>query len=220
MKSNISTFIVLALLTGWAFGEVPRKAPLTKYQGLWTNSPFTTKPPIGDGGPPPPNPLDDYALAGVSPVKGGYRVTIINKKKPEERKYVYSDQEQSSHGFKILSVERDAKNVRGTVVHMMSGSQKGTVSYDDKLLTISTPAPAQQPPQAKGQGNPQHPTAHGAAQVPHQPGAPAANPQGQPAQPGGVRAPRPRVIGPPPMPQTPATPQNNPSTPAERPLRR
>lgn len=219
MNQNLLLCLALLISAGWAAADLPRKAPLTKYQGLWTNSPFTTKPPPDEGGPPPPNPLEDYALAGVSPIQGGYRVTIINKKKPDERKYVYSDQANASHGFKILSVERDPANVRGTVVHMMSGSTKGTVTYDEKLLTISTPAP-QQPPNPGAQGKP---AVHGgAAQVPNQPGVqPGANPQNpQNNQSGGVRAPRPRVIGPPPVPQAPTTgQQTTPSSPAPRPSR-
>ena len=83
--------LLLALaLTGWAAADLPRKAPITKYTGLWTNSPFTSKPPPPEAGPVA-NPLEDYALAGVSPISGGYRVTLLNKKKPDERITVDSD---------------------------------------------------------------------------------------------------------------------------------
>lgn len=200
MKSKFSLVLALLYLTGWAAAELPRKAPLTKYRNLWQNSPFTTKPPTDIGGPPPPSILDDYALAGVSPIKGGYRVTIINKKNPEERKFVYSDQPNASHGFKIVSVERKDGDMRGTKVHMMSGSEKGTVSYDENLLTITAPQPAQpQQPndRGRGKGRPQVVSPATAVQPVAQPGGPVPN-QGQQAQP---RAPRPRVIGPPPAPQ-------------------
>ena len=34
----------------WAAADLPKKAPITKYTGLWTNSPFTSKPPPPEAG--------------------------------------------------------------------------------------------------------------------------------------------------------------------------
>jgi hypothetical protein len=217
MNSKLSPVLVLLVLTAWVSAELPRKAPLTKYRNLWDNSPFTTKPPTDVGGPPPPSILDDYALAGVSPIKGGYRVTIINKKNPDDRVYVYSDQPNASHGFKIESVERKAGDMRGTVVHMMSGTQKGVVSYDEKFLTIAAPAPAptrQAADRAKGrEGGVVRPGGGNAVPAaPAQPGA--ANPAASP------RAPRPRVIGPPPAPQVRTNDGTTPPPSGQRELRR
>ncbi len=203
--------LMLLVLTGWAAAELPRKAPLTKYRDLWVNSPFTTKPVIGPE-TVEQSVLDDYALAGVSPIKGGHRVTIINKKNPDERVYVYSDQPNAGHGFRIVSVERKDGDMRGTVVHMMSGKQKGIVAYDEKFLTIAAPPPVPQQPDGRGRGRAANQPVAGAPQIPNQPGVPAPNP-GQQAAP---RAPRPRVIGPPPAPQ----PRTNNNSSDTRPNRR
>lgn len=204
MNTKLLASLALLVLTGWAAADVPRKAPLTKYRELWLNSPFTTKPPPDDNGPPPPSVLNDYALAGVSPIKGGYRVTIINKKNPDERKYVYSDQPNASHGFTIVSVERKKGDLLGTVVHMRAGTQEGTVSYDEKFLTIAAPPAAAQPdPRGRQKGGkplPPNNAVNAAMNNPHQ--HPAANPP-QGDQQNAPRAPRPRVIGPPPAPQPP-----------------
>lgn len=210
MNTKFSLALLLLVLTGWATAELPRKAPLTKYRDLWVNSPFTTKPPTDIGGPPPPSVLDDYALAGVSPIKGGYRVTIINKKNPDEREYVYSDQPNASHGFKIVSVERKQGDMRGTVVHMMSGSQKGMVAYDEKLLTIAAPVPQKPDERNRGKGKVVSPAT--AVQSAAQPAGQVPN-QGQQTSP---RAPRPRVIGPPPAPQ----PRTNENSSEQRPNNR
>ena len=184
--------VLLALaLTGWAAADLPKKAPITKYTVLWTNSPFTSKPP-----PVGPievaNPLEDYSLAGVSPVTGGYRVTMLNKKKPEERIIVESDKPRD--GFKILSVSRKPGDPLGTVVRMQSGAVTGTVAFEEKFLVLA-------PPPAAPQGQ----------QLP--PGVAPNQPQ-QP-QPGQVppRQPRPRVV-PPPTPQQ-AQPQQAPGQPAQ-----
>ena len=178
MKFPVSHSVLLLLaLTGVAEADLPKKAPISRYTSLWTNSPFTAKPP-----PPPPgeevNPLDDYALIGVSPITGSnrYRVTLINKKKPDERITVDSDKTVS--GFKILGVTRKPGDPLGTVVRMSSGSMTGTVSFDEKLLTIAVKAPPQVAPQVPGK--------------PPQPVPPG---QAQP-----LRQPRPRVV-PPPAPQ-------------------
>ena len=186
MQLAFRLILLIPAVVGSVAADVPRKAPITKYAGLWTNSPFTSKPP-----PPPPgevaNPLEDYALAGVSPVTGGYRVTLLNKKKPEERIIVETD--KPSEGFKILGVTREAGSPLKTVVRMSSGSVTGTVAFDEALLALAPP-PAAKP------------------QVP-----PGVQPQpGQPPQPGQqpVRQPRPRVV-PPPTPQNPqAQPQVQP----------
>lgn len=192
--SAASRILLLALaLTGWAAADLPKKAPITKYTRLWTDSPFTSKPP-----PPEPgavaNPLEDYTLAGVSPVPGGYRVTLLNKKKPDERIIVEADKEIA--GFKILEVIRKSGDPLGTVVKMKSGSVTGTVAFDDKFLTLAPPPAAKpalrQPPGVRP------------ARLPQQPGqAPA-------------RQPRPRVV--PPPAQSPQ--QAQPATNNQRPSRR
>lgn len=179
LMNAASRILLLSLAaTGWAMADLPKKAPISKYTGLWTNSPFTSKPPPAADAPET-NPLEDYALAGVSPIGSGYRVTLLNKKKPEERIFVFSDDGGAKHGFKILGVTRKSGDPLGTVVRMASGSLIGTVAYDEKSLTLA--APKVQPQAA-------------------QPGAPPVpgQPQPQPGQP--QRQPRPRVV-PPPTPQ-------------------
>lgn len=179
MKSPVSNPVFLLLaLAGVAAADLPKKAPISRYTSLWTNSPFTSKPPPADPGEVA-NPLDDYALIGVSPIGGsGYRVTLINKKKPEERITVDSDKPPTD-GFKILEVIRKSGDPLGTTVRMNSGSMTGTVSFDSKLLTLAAaPKAAAAPP---GQ--------------PPQPGQPVPQPI-DPNQP--QRQPRPRVVPPPP----------------------
>ncbi len=166
-------FLFLALL-GVASADLPKKAPIQKYSGLWTNSPFTAKPPPPEAGPEN-NPLDDYALIGVSSLGlKNYLVTLINKKKPEEPR-IYVETNRDSKGFKILKVTRKPGDPLGTVVLMQSGSMTGTVSYDQKLLTLTAAA------------------AKPAAPQPGQP--PQGGPQLQPGEP--QRMPRPRVVPPP-----------------------
>lgn len=209
MKSQI--FLLLAL-TGWACADLPKKAPISRYATLWNNSPFTSKPPPPDA-VDAPNPLDDYALIGVSSLGSGtFRVTILNKKKPDEpRKYIESN--QTKDGFRILEVNRKPGDPTGTTVRMQSGSLTGTISYDEKILTIAA-APPQAPP---GVANPPG--------VPPQPIPQVVDPNGQP-----MRQPRPRVV-PPPAPQAgapgqPPLPNGQPGQPQQpqqqqqRPIRR
>jgi hypothetical protein len=203
LKSLVFNPVLLLLaLTGVAAADLPKKAPLSRYTSLWTNSPFTSKPPPPEAGPEN-NPLDDYALIGVSPINdnNGYRVTLINKKKPDERITVDSDETVS--GFKILGVTRKPGDPLGTVVRMSSGSMTGTVSFEENLLTV---AAAKAPPQAAP------------PQVPGQPPQPVPPGQAQP-----LRQPRPRVI-PPPAPQAGAAAQAGQPQPvpqsSQRPFRR
>lgn len=170
-------YILSISLAAAAVAEVPRSVPVTRYAGLWTDSPFTSKPPPA-ADVPEVNPLEDYALGGISPISGGYRVTLLNRKNPEERIILPDNPD-----FKILAVQYATGNPLGTTVRLSTGSKTGTVSFDEKLLTLkSAPAAAAQPPP---QGQP-HP-----AGIPGQPPVPTPTTGGD-----GQRAPRPRVVPP------------------------
>ncbi len=180
MKSPIYRPIFLLLaLCGVAAAEAPKKVPLSRYSRLWSDSPFTSKPPPGADAPVV-NPLDDYALIGVSPISNtAYRVTMINKKSPDDRITVDSDNPKAN--FKVLEVIRKAGSPLGTIVRMSSGAMTGSIAFDESLLTLAA-APAPQNPPG---GNPQPPQPQNPGMVPQPPG-------GQPQ-----RQPRPRVVPPP-----------------------
>ncbi len=168
--------------------QVPKKAPLTKYSNLYNNSPFTSKP-IIQGPGEEENPLDDYALIGVSPIENsGYRVTLINKKKPEER--ITVDSGKTGTGFTILGVDREPGDPLGTAVRMKSGSTSGVVKFDEQLLAL-TPAPQQVTPQPN---------------IPGQPPQPQPQLQQLGNQPQPIRQPRIRIV-PPPTPPVGQVPQ-------------
>jgi hypothetical protein len=194
MLLKIPSLLLLPALTAVLHAGVPQKLPLSNYSRLWTNSPFTSKPPTFGSGPIA-NPLDDYALLGVSPIGKGHRVTLINKKQPDQRITVETGK-TSADGFSIIKVNRKAGQPLETTVEMASGSMQGTVSFDEKLLTIAAPPPVAPAAQAPGQAPPQI-----------QGQAPA---QATPVQP------RPRVVPPP----APSSPNINPAAgqvPGQRP---
>lgn len=177
------------VFSSMANAAIPRKEPLVKYTGLWTNSPFTSKPP-----PPPPgetvNPLDDFTLTGIAPVPGGYRITIISKKNPELKKVI----EPGTPGeFTVVSVNRNPDKYLGTTVVLSTGAIQGTVSFEEEMLTLKAP-PAPQQPQ---QGNNNLPPGITPAQANPQPNG---NPSQQDAN-TAQRQPRPRIV-PPPTPNT------------------
>jgi hypothetical protein len=202
MHSALRILLLVPALAGWAAADLPRKAPITKYTGLWTNSPFTSKPPPPEAGPAV-NPLEDYTLGGVSPISGGYRVTLLNKKKPEER--IITESDKPSGGFKILEVTRKPGDPLGTAVRLSSGSVTGNVTFDQASLKLTPPpaaAPAANaPPGIQAPGQPPQPVHQGANNA--------------------LRQPRPRVVQPPPAPGvTPAKPPTIPSHSTPRPDRR
>ena len=177
-------FGVLFLLET-ASGNVPKKEPLVKYTGLWTNSPFTSKPPPVTAGPTV-NPLDDFTLTGIAPVPGGYRITIISKKNPELKKVIEPGR---SGEFSVVSVNRDPNKALGTTVVLSNGSIQGTVAFEEEMLVLkAAPAPQQQP---------------------NQPNLPPGINPAQAAQNANAtqRQPRPRIVPPP----TPAANTNQPA---------
>jgi len=190
--------LLLLGVTDWSIAEVPKKRPKSAYAGLWMNSPFTTKPPPAAAAAVA-NPLDDYALSGVAPIPGGYRVTLLHKKNPDQRIVIPEDT-----NFRVISVNYQTGSPLGTTVRLVTGGKEGVVAFDEKLLTLkAAPAAPQQQPQ------------HGGA-PPGMPGAPPNNPN---ASPDGARQPRPRTVTPStaagapgvpvPTPAAPAAPQGN-----------
>jgi hypothetical protein len=181
-------FVAMACATAI---EVPKQAPLTRYAQLWTQSPFTTPPPPPESAPPP-NPFEDMVLRGIIPLdKGGYLITLIDKKDPS--KVTRIDTESKNAEFQVDKVEREPGNRLATLVHLTKGSMTGTVGYDEALSVVKqAPPPQQRAPQP---GQPPQ-VAPGMPQIP-QPNV------GQP----GSRSPRQRVVQPP----TPAAiPQQSP----------
>ena len=188
MPFKAPLLLILPALTAVLHASVPQKQPLGNYANLWTNSPFTAKPPVVGAGPVA-NPLENYALLGVSPIgNNSYRVTLINKKQADQRITVETDK-PSAEGLSIIKVNREAGQPLKTTVEMSSGAMQGIVSFDEKLLTIAAPAPTAPPGQAPGQ------------MPPHL--------QGQLGAPGQViqKQPRPRIIPPP----APGNPNFNPA---------
>jgi hypothetical protein len=204
MNTHPCILVLTLALTGWAGADLPKKVLPTKYSTLVTNSPFTSKPPPPVGADPVDE-LADYALGGVSPIIGGWHVTLLNKKKPDER--ITLDSDRPREGFKILGVTRKPGDPLGTVVRLTIGSSTGTVGFDEKLLTLAAP-----------------PAPKAAPKLP--PGIhPQAQPQAQPGQPNpGIRQPRPRVVPPPTSggaaPQAPQAPQGQSNSSSHRPDRR
>jgi hypothetical protein len=172
MKS-LSILLLAAFAGLSAHANVPEKAPRVKYTGLWTNSPFTSKPP-----PPPPgetvNPFEDFMLTGIAPVPGGYRITIVSKKNPDVKKVL---EPGVADEFKVVTVNRNPQKSLGTTVVLSSGSIQGTVSFEPELVTIKTAPAAQQPDPNPAVNNPNQPP------LPVQAGD-------------AVRQPRPRIVPP------------------------
>jgi hypothetical protein len=200
MKTLASTGIALLLVSTVALAGAPVKKPVTGYSTLWSNSPFTSKPPPPEKGAEIP-PLDDWALGGVSEIEGGYMVTIFHKKNAGENQIIrpsgtmvkVKDEmkwlEPGAPGsYKVDRVEYGKESWKDTVVYLSSsGGRSDKVAFDDKLIA---PAASAAPTQNRAPGQPGMPNV--------QPQPPGVITPGQP----GARPPRQRVVPttPPPTP--------------------
>lgn len=185
------TLLLAAFACLPAHANIPKKQPLVKYSGLWTNSPFTAKPPVVQAAPPV-NPFEDFTLTGIAPVPGGHRITIMSKKNPDVKRII---EPGGTSEFKVVSVNRNPEQALGTSVVLSSGSIQGTVTFEPKLITLKA-APAAP---AAPQGNQNLPPGVSIQLNPNQ------NPNGQAVP----RAPRPRIVpAPAPAPAAAQPPQN------------
>ena len=174
--SILCLFLPIAVHAG-----VPQQPQMTAYSRLWTDSPFTAKPP-----PPPPaetvNPFEGYSLGGVSRVQGGYFVILLHDKEPEKKVTIVPGQKSD---WQILEVKWSDTFWRETTVRVRHGGREGTLAFDEAQLTLAAA------PKAPAQQNPNRPPLPGA--VPGQPNLPG-------GPPGSGRGLRNRVVVPPPSP--------------------
>jgi len=77
----------LFCLTIPLMANAPKKPLPSRYAALYTSSPFTTPaPPDLADTTPQINPMDEWALGGVTKFPDGFFVILLNKKKPDEKK--------------------------------------------------------------------------------------------------------------------------------------
>jgi len=170
----------LGLLAIGSLAAAPPKSPnLTRYQKLWTDSPFTSDP-VVQSGPPPENPLNDYALGGISKLKEGYYAILIDKKSPDKKVVIKPGDDNE---FKIEHVNWAERGWRETTVMVRHGMNTATLAFDNKLLEAKSKAAQNR--QQQGQQQAQQPNLPPGVKPPQ-------NPRGK-----GPRPPRPRVVVPP-----------------------
>jgi len=142
---RLLNFIVLTtFLTsmGCLSAKVPEQPRAMQYSRLWTASPFTIKP--TSAAVAATSPLErDWMLGSIRPGKDGYSVTLINKKDRKDRIRFLPG--FSSGEFKLLEVKQDPNNYKQSKVLVGKGSQKGWITYDEKLIKIRVAAGAKKP---------------------------------------------------------------------------
>lgn len=149
MNPRPMTLSLFLALFGPVAAEAPRKPVLSKYQDLWTDSPFTAKP-VGPQAVEY-NPLQDYVLLGVSPIQEGYRVTMINRNRPNDERIIVESHRPVA-GFQIEEVIHREGEPLATTVRLKRGVSIGTIAFEQKFLTLKPPAAA--PPSNGQRGNP------------------------------------------------------------------
>jgi len=133
----MKTLLFLCLLPLPLLADAPKKPLPSRYSSLHASSPFTTPaPPVIDN-TPVVNPLEDWALGGVTKFPDGYFVILLNKKKPEEKKVIQPGMHSE---FEVLEVSDGGMDYSETTVKLRYGSSQGTVSFDKKMLSVKSPS--------------------------------------------------------------------------------
>jgi len=145
LKSITVAGLAFFCVAGNAMSDaLPKKQPRGRYATLWTKSPITVKPiviPDDD----PPSKVDDYTLAGVSPIAGGWSVILINKKERGKRLHVLPGM-KNEQGFTVASVRQDPISSKNTTVVISTpDGKKGTVAYEEKYLALKAAPAAKKP---------------------------------------------------------------------------
>ena len=118
-------FSVLGLLPATA--EVPRKMPIEKLHRL---SLFPVKH-VEPETPLPPNPIDDYTLAGMAKLEDGWFVVLMNRKDRSTRIRI-SPNHFTEDGFRVVSVE--AFNSSRVRVQIEARGHTSWVKFEPKII--------------------------------------------------------------------------------------
>lgn len=140
----MKTLLLLSLLPLPLLASPPKKPLPSRYTSLETSSPFTTPAPPVVSNAPIVNPLEDWALGGVTKFPDGYFVILQNKKKPEEKVVIQPGMQSE---FEVLEVIDGGMDYTETTVKLRYGSSVGVVEFDKKLLAVK--APSQNQPQGR-----------------------------------------------------------------------
>lgn len=137
---------ILALGAGELLAAPPSRPSQARYTKLHRDSPFTSKP-ISQGTVEAPNPMEDFALGGVSRLNDGYYVILFNKKKAGEK--VVLRPGAKDNVFQVEEVKWSDKNWKETEVVLRTGSRTGSVTFEEALLKVKPATPAAKPGQQK-----------------------------------------------------------------------
>lgn len=149
----MKTLLILTLIPTVMFAAAPKKPLPGRYAALYNSSPFTTPAPLPINQMAMSNPLDDWALGGVSKFPDGYFVILLNKKRPDEKVVI---QPGSASEYEVIEVVDGGRDYTGTQVKLRYQKNIiGTVTFDQKLLSVKSPeqglvAPANQPSMPPG----------------------------------------------------------------------
>ncbi|MBB5352258.1 hypothetical protein HNR46_002501 [Haloferula luteola] len=119
----------------------PKEPSVNRYRTLWTDSPFTSKPPP-EAGPVAVNPFEDYSLGGVTKLEDGYFVVLLNSKDPEKKQLLRPGVKSE---FEVLDVKWSDTSWKETTVRLKRGAQTGSISFDDSQLSLKAAPAAPQP---------------------------------------------------------------------------
>lgn len=149
----MNKLFILWLMPSLLMAAAPKKPLPGRYAALYTSSPFTTPAPPAMNQMAMVNPLDEWALGGVSKFPDGYFVILLNKKRPDEKVII---QPGSASDYEVIEVVDGGRDYTGTQVKLRyQKNVVGTVTFDQKLLSVKSPeqgnvAPANQPSMPPG----------------------------------------------------------------------
>ena len=118
---------------------IPHAYPASRYQTIWENSPFELEAPPPTNTGPESSLSDEFALVGVTRVRGKRVVTLLDKKAGTSFDL---REDESRNDLKILSVIMKADPLL-TEVRLSKGSVTGAVGYDKKSVVSVPKRPAQ-----------------------------------------------------------------------------
>lgn len=154
MKTPLFSIIAVSLAAGIVSADVPAKPPLATYSKLWTDSVLCSAPEPSRP-PGPDQAMADWALGGVSEIKGGYMITLFHRKNAGESMIIRPGGVQKitagkiergitpgeAGTFKLDRVEFGKGGWREISVHLSGRSGSGVVRFDEKDLMPKAPAP-------------------------------------------------------------------------------
>jgi hypothetical protein len=128
MANYLTISVMLGLLVTVVGAAVPQIPSMNDYSPLLKRSPFIIKKVEAPSVQPKVN--NSLTLKGLAKLKGGWFVTVVDRKSPKTNIVLREGKPANSDGIRLVKVNQNKSDYKKTTAVVMSGGRQMTITYN------------------------------------------------------------------------------------------